>query len=104
MARHIPGPFVAPMLHYPEGVVVLLEDGPELDGGEGPRHYQVRGAAVQPAEDTRADAGDKEDPELLQMGVAVEGPGQHLLGGDEGCRETAGRIWISMSKARGLRR
>ena len=34
-------------------------------------------------EDARADAGDKEDPELLQMGVAVKGPGQHLLRGDE---------------------
>jgi hypothetical protein len=33
-----------------------------------------------PAEDGRADAGDDEDdPELLQMGVAVEGPGQHLF-------------------------
>ena len=38
---------------------------------------------VQPAEDARANAGDKEDPELLQVGVAVEGPGQHLLRGDK---------------------
>jgi hypothetical protein len=30
-----------------------------------------------------ANAGDKEDLELPQAGVAVQGPGQHLLGGDE---------------------
>jgi hypothetical protein len=56
------------MLHYQEGVA-LLKDGPELDGGEGPPHYQVRGAAVQPAEDVRADAGNEDDPELLQAGL-----------------------------------
>ena len=73
-----------------------------LDGGEGPPHYQLDRFAVQPAEDTRADAGDEEDPELLQMGFAAQGPGQHLLAGDEdgsrvsGSRETAGRIWISL--------
>ena len=74
------------MLHYQEGVVVLLQDGPELDGGEGPPGYQLYRAAVQPAEDARADAGDKEDPVLLQVGVAVKGPGQHLSGGDKGSR------------------
>jgi len=46
--------------------------GTELDGGEGPPHYQFVGAAVQPAEDARADAGDEEDPGLLQVGVAVQ--------------------------------
>jgi hypothetical protein len=78
-ARHIPGPFVEEggVLHYQEGVVVLFQDGPELDGGEGPPHYHVHGAAVQPAEDARADAGE-DDPELLQVEVAVEGPGQTL--------------------------
>jgi hypothetical protein len=30
VARHIPGPFVTPMLRYQEGVVILLEDGPQL--------------------------------------------------------------------------
>jgi len=33
-------------------------------------------------EDAGAGAGDKEDPELLQMGVAVQSA-QHLLRGDE---------------------
>jgi hypothetical protein len=70
------------MLHYQEGVVILLQDGSELDGGEGPPHVQLHGAAVQPSEDARADAGDKEDPGLLQVGVAVQSA-QHLLWGDE---------------------
>jgi hypothetical protein len=40
---HIPGPFVEQgvVLHYQEWVVVLLQDGSELDGGEGPHHYHV---------------------------------------------------------------
>jgi hypothetical protein len=59
------------VLHYQEGVVVLLQDGPELEGGEGPPHYQVHGASVQPAEDGRADAGDEDDPELLQVGLPL---------------------------------
>jgi len=90
-------------------VVVLLQDGPELEGGEGPPHYQIDRAAIQPTEDAGADAGDKEDPELLQVGVAVQGPGQHLLRGDEdgsrvsGSRETAGRSSISMIRVGGLR-
>ena len=45
-------------------MVVLLQDGPELERSEGPPHYQLDRAAVQPAEDARADVSDKEDPEL----------------------------------------
>jgi len=71
------------VLNYQDGVVVLLQDGPELDGGEGPPHVQLHGAAIQPAEDARADAGDKKNPELLKVGVAVKGSGQHLLGDDK---------------------
>ena len=72
-ARHIPGPFVEQgvVLDYQEGVMILLKDSPELDEGEGPPHMQLNGAAVQPAEDARADAGDKEDPELLQVGLPL---------------------------------
>jgi len=56
MAGHIPGPFVEQrgVLHYQEGVVVLLQYGPELDRGKGPPHYQLHGAAVQSGEDARA--------------------------------------------------
>jgi hypothetical protein len=84
-ARHISGPFVGlrVVLHYQELVVVLLQDGPELDGCEGLPHYQVHGAPVQLAEDARADAGDEDDLERLQVGVAVEGLGQNFLGGDK---------------------
>ena len=49
-------------------MVVLLQHGLELNRCEGPPHYQLDRAAIQPAEDARADAGDKEDPESLQMG------------------------------------
>jgi len=85
--------------------VVLLQDDPEMDGGEGPPHAQLHDElAVQPAEDARADAGDKDDPELLQVRVAVEGPGQHLLRGDKGSRETAGRSSISLIRVEGASR
>jgi hypothetical protein len=40
---------------------------------------------------------------LPQVQVAVKGPGQHLLRGDEGSRETAGRSWISIGRMGGLR-
>jgi len=33
--------------------------------------------------DAGADAGDKEDPESLKVEVAIQSPGQHLLGGDD---------------------
>jgi hypothetical protein len=85
------------MLHYQERAVVLLKDGPMLGGGEGPPHYQLHRAAAQPAEDARANAGDEDDPELLQVVViAVKGPGQDLLGATSTHsvserRETAGR-------------
>jgi hypothetical protein len=59
------------MLHYQEGVMVLLQDGLELDGGECPPHFQLHRASIQPAEDAGADAGDKEDPELLQVGLPL---------------------------------
>ena len=61
-----------------------------------------------PAEDARADAGDKEDPGLLQVGVAVKGPGQHLLGGNKDAKRLGeqgdgGRSSISMIRVGGLR-
>jgi len=82
-------------------VVVLLQDGPELDGGEGPPHYQLDRAAVQPAEDARADATEKEDPELLQVGLPLRARASISSGATStlsvsGSRETAGRRAISM--------
>lgn len=60
------------MLHYQKGVVVLFEDSPELDGGEGPPHYQLDRAAVELAEDARADDGNEDEPELLQLGLPLK--------------------------------
>jgi len=69
-ARHIPGPFVTPMLHYQERMAVLLQDGPQL-GRKAKALLTSRESRSSVLEDARADAGDKEDPELLQVGVAV---------------------------------
>jgi hypothetical protein len=53
------------------------------DGGGGSPHNKLDRAAVLSVEDARADASDKEDLELLQVRVAVQGLGlKHLLGGD----------------------
>jgi hypothetical protein len=46
---------------------------------EAPPHVQLDCIAVQPAEDARADVNDKEDLELLQVRIAVDGPGLDLL-------------------------
>jgi len=79
------------------------------DGGEGPPHSQLHDElAVQPAEDAGANAGDKENPELLQVGVAVSersisSGAMRTAQGSSGSRETAGRIWISMIRVGGLR-
>jgi hypothetical protein len=95
-ARRVPVSLVelGVVLHYQEGWWFSSRMVHSSDGGEGPPHYQVHGAAIQPAEEGRADAGE-DDPELMQVGVAVKGSGQYLLGGDKelrtsGCREKAG--------------
>ena len=71
------------MLHDQEAVVVLLQDGHELEDGKGAAHFQLREVAVQPAEDAGVVAADEEDLVALQFQVAVEGAGQQLHGGDE---------------------
>lgn len=38
------------MLHDQEAVVVLLQNGHELEGGEGPAHVKLGDVPVQPAE------------------------------------------------------
>jgi len=76
------------MLHDPEAVMVLLQDGHELVDGEGAAHFQLREVAVQPIEDARVIAADEEDLVALQFQVAALGFGQQFHGGDEGSRET----------------
>lgn len=85
---HLSGIFVEQrvVLHDQEAVVVLLQDGHELEDGEGAAHIQLRKVAVQPA---GAAATDEEDLIALQFQVAIEGAGQHLRGGDE---DAVGRV------------
>ena len=71
------------MLHDQEAVVVLLQDGHELEEGDGAAHFQFREVAVQSAEDAGVVATDEEDLVALQFQVAVQGAGQQLHGGDE---------------------
>jgi len=62
------------------------------DGGEGPPHSQLHDElAVQPAEDAGANAGDKENPELLQVGVAVSERSISSGGDEDAKRWGAGR-------------
>jgi len=79
------------------------------DGGEGPSHVQLHDElAVQLAEDAGANAGDKENPELLQVGVAVSERGissgaMRTIQGSLWSGKTAGRSSISMIRVGGLR-
>jgi len=64
-------------------MVVLLQDGHELEGCEGAAHLKLRDVAVKAAEDARVIAADVEDLVALQALVAVEGLGQQLHGGQD---------------------
>ena len=55
------------MLHDQEAVVVLLQDGHELEDCKGAAHFQGGEVAVQPAEDARVVAADEEDLVALQF-------------------------------------
>jgi len=71
------------VLHDQEAVVVLLQDGHELEEGKSAAHFQLREVAVQSIEDARVVAADEEDFVALQFQVAVEGAGQQLHGDNE---------------------
>ena len=71
------------MLHNQEAVVVLLQYGHELEGGEGSAHFQLGDVPVQPAEDAGVVAADEEDLIALQFRVAVDGSGHQLHRGDQ---------------------
>ncbi len=64
--------------------MVLLQDGHDLEDGDGAAHLQFCDIAVQPIEDARVVAADEEDLVALQFQMAIEGAGQQLHGGDEG--------------------
>ena len=71
------------MLHDQKAVVVLLQYGHELEGGEGSAHVQLGDVPVQPAEDAGVVAADEEDLIALQFRVAVDGSGHQLHRGDQ---------------------
>jgi len=71
------------MLNDQEAVVVLLQHGHELEGGEGPAHFQLGDVPVQPAEDAGVVAADEEDLIALQFRVTVNGSGHQLHRGDQ---------------------
>jgi len=88
--------------------VVLLQDGSQL-GRKAKALLMSGDLRSSVLEDARTNAGDKENPGLLKVGIAVQGPGQHLLRGDEdgprvsGSWETAGGRSISMIRVGELR-
>ena len=97
LACHIPGPFIEQgvVLHYQEGVVVLIQDGSELDGGEGPPYYQVH----------ELRSSQLRTPERMPVTKRILNRCRWVVAFrarptfprcDEGSRETAGRIWISI--------
>ena len=63
--------------------MILLQNGQELKGCEGPAHIRFCEVSVQPAEYPGVIAADKEDLIALQFRVAVEAAGQHLCRGDQ---------------------
>ena len=71
------------MLHDQKAVVVLLQYGHELEGGEGSAHFQLGDVPVQPAEDAGVVAADEEDLIALQFRMAVDSTGHQLHRGDQ---------------------
>ena len=96
------------MLQDQEGVMVLLQDGHELEGCEGPPDLQLREVTIHPAEDARVVATDEKDLVVLQFQLAALGFGQHLHRSDqdaEGLGEQGNgrmefdihdRIWVAL--------
>ena len=66
------------VLHGQEAVVVLLQNGHELEEGVGPANVQLGDIPVQAAEDAGLVAADEEDLIALQFRVAVDGSGHQL--------------------------
>ena len=54
-------------------MLLLLQDGHELEDDEGAAHFQLCEVAVQPAEDAGVVAADEEDLVALQFQVAALG-------------------------------
>ena len=75
-------------------MVVLLQDGHELEGCEGSAHFQLREVAIKTAQDTGIVAADEKNLVTLQFQMAVQGFDQHLHRSDrdiEGLRKEGDR-------------
>ena len=84
------------MLHDQEAVVILFQDGHELEGRKGPSDLQIGEVAIQTAEDARVVATDVEDLVTLQFQVAVKSVDQHLRRGDQDIESLGnqGDCWV----------
>ena len=84
------------VLNDQEAVAVLIQDGHELEDGEGPADLQLGDVAIQPAENAGVVARDVEGPVALQLEVAVQGTDQHLHRGDKDveCLGEEGDCWV----------
>jgi len=110
VARHIPGPFVRPMLHYQEGVVILLQDCPQL-GRKAKALLTFSSTMISRSSWRRMPERMPVIKRILnccRWGLPFQSV-QHLLRGDEdgsmvsGMSETASRSWISLIIVGGLR-
>ncbi len=64
----------------------LFQNGHELEYCEGPADLQVLRSAIQQAQDREVVPTDVEDSVALQVEVAVEGLGEHLMRGYQGAK------------------
>ena len=71
------------MLYDQQAVVAILQDGHELEDGEGPADLQLGEVAVQPAEDAGVVARDVKNLVSLQVKMTIQGFDQHLHRGDK---------------------
>ena len=77
-------------------MLLLLQDGHELEDGKGSADLQLCDVSIEPAEDAGVVARDVEDLVSLQVKMTVQGFDQHFHRGDkdiEGLREQGdGRV------------
>jgi len=86
------------VLHYDDGVMSLLQDGHQLEGGEGPADVEIGEPAVQTVKNPRMVPGHVQDLEPLKLQVGVKSVNQHLRRRHqevEGSREYSQR-WMKL--------
>ena len=71
------------MFHDQEAVVILLQNGHELEDGESAADLQLCEVTIQLAEDAGVVARDVEDLVSLQVKMTVQGFDQHLHRSDK---------------------